>query len=105
MLNTGSNIIILFNVYCEVLGIWAIWIRDTWVRYWSQTEATEAFAGCLKQDIDIIPEGQDLRQHYQVVMQTAGAAAEGGMTVLYQSRDISASRMAHQRDMQALCET
>ncbi len=28
----------------------------------------------------MIPEGQDLRQHYLVVMKIAGTAAEGGMT-------------------------
>ena len=50
------------------------------MQYWSQTEATEASADWLKHDIDMIPEGQDLRQHYHVVMKIAGTAAEGGMT-------------------------
>ena len=59
----------------------------------------------LKQDTDRIPEGQDLRQHYHIVMQIAGTAAEGGMTDLYQAREISASRMANQRDKQALYDT
>ena len=86
-------------------GIWAIWIQEKWMQYWSQTEATEAFADWLEQDIDMIPEGQDFRQHYHVVMQIAGTAAEGGMTDLHQSREISASRMANQRDKQALYET
>ncbi len=86
-------------------GIWAIWIQKKWMQYWSQTEATEAFADWLEHDIDMIPEGQDLRQHYHVVMQIAITAAEGGMTDLYQSREMSASRMANQRDKQALYET
>ncbi len=42
-------------------GIWAIWIQEKWMQYWSQTEATEAFADWLEQDVDMIPEGQDLR--------------------------------------------
>ena len=71
----------------------------------SQTEATEAFADWLQQDVDMIPEGQGLRQHYHVVIQIEGTAAEDGMTDLCQSRDISASRMANQRDKQALYET
>ena len=54
------------------------------MQYWSQTEATEAFADWLQQDVDIIPEGQDLRQHYHVVTQIAGTAAEDGMTDLCQ---------------------
>ena len=54
------------------------------------------------QDICIIPEGQDLRQHYHTVTQIVGTATEGGMTDLYQSREISASRMANQRDKQAV---
>ena len=57
------------------------------------------------QDIDRIPEGQDLRQHYHIVMQIAGTAAESGKTDLYQSREISASRMANQRDKHALYDT
>ena len=31
-------------------GIWAIWIQEKWMQYWSQTEATEAFADWLEQD-------------------------------------------------------
>jgi len=38
-------------------------------------------------------------------MQIAGTTAEGGTTDLYQSREISASRMANQRDKQALYDT
>ena len=86
-------------------GIWAIWIQEKWMQYWSQTEAIEAFADRLEQDIDMVPEGQDLRQHYHVAMQIAGTAAEGGRIHLSQSREISASRMANQRDKQALYET
>ena len=86
-------------------GIWAIWIQEKWMQYWTQTEATEAFADWLQQDVDMIPEGQDLRQHYHVVMQIADTAAEDGMTDLCQSREVSASRMANQRDKQALYET
>ncbi len=86
-------------------GLWAIWIQEKWMQYWSQTEATEAFADWLRQDIDRIPQGQNLRKHYHVVMQLAGTAAEGGTTDLYQSREISASRMANQRDKQALYDT
>ena len=44
---------------------------------WSRTEATEAFADWLEQDTKMIPEVQDLRQHYHIVMQVAGTAAEG----------------------------
>ncbi len=77
-------------------GIWAIWIQEKWMQYWSRTEATEAFADWLEQDTDRIPEGQVLRQHYHIVMQVAGTATEGGTTDLYQSREISASRMANQ---------
>ena len=83
-------------------GIWAIWIQEKWMQYWTQTEATETFADWLQQDVDMIPEGQDVRQHYHVVMQIADTAAEDGMTDLCQSREISASRMANQRDKQAL---
>ena len=83
-------------------GIWAIWIQEKWMQYWSQTEA---FADWLQQDVDMIPEGQDLRQHYHVVMQIAGTAAEDGMTNLCQSREMSASRMVNRRDKQALYET
>ncbi len=86
-------------------GIWAIWIQEKWMQYWSQTEATEAFADWLEHDIDMIPEGQALRQHYHVVLQIAGTAAGDGMTDLCQSQEISATRMANQRDKQALCET
>ena len=86
-------------------GIWAIWIQEKWMQYWSRTEATEAFADWLEQDTDRIPEGQVLRQHYHIVMQVAGTATEGGTTDLYQSREISASRMANQRDKQALYDT
>ncbi len=75
------------------------------MQYWSQTEATEAFADWLQHDIDMIPEGQALRQHYHVVLQIAGTAAGDGMTDLYQSREISATRMANQMDKQALYET
>ncbi len=75
------------------------------MQYWSQTEATEAFADWLEQDTDMIPEVQDLRQHYHVVIQIAGTTAKGSMTDLYQSWEISASRMANQRDKQALYET
>ncbi len=85
-------------------GIWAIWIQEKWMQYWSQTEATNAFADWLD-DIDMTPEGQALRQHYHVVMQIAGTAAEDGTTDLCQSREISAARMANQRDKQALHET
>ena len=53
----------------------------------------------------MIPESQALRQHYHVVLQIAGTAAGDGMTDLYQSREISATRMANQRDKQALYET
>ena len=73
--------------------------------YWSQTEATEAFADWLEHDIDMIPEGQALRQHYHVVLQIASTAAGDGMTDLCQSQGISATRMANQRDKQALYET
>ncbi len=73
-------------------GIWAIWIQEKWRQYWSRKEATEACADWLQQDTNRIPEGQDLRQHYYVVMQVAGTAAEGGTTDLYQSRETSASR-------------
>ncbi len=45
----------------------------------------------------MIPEGQDLRQHYHCIMQIAGTAGEDGMTHLYKSREISASRMANHR--------
>ena len=86
-------------------GIWATWIQEKWMQYWSRTEATKAFADWLEQDTDRIPEGQDLRQHYHIVMQIAGTTAEGGTTELYQSREISASRMANQRDKQALYDT
>ena len=86
-------------------GMWAIWIQEKWMQYWSRTEATEAFADWLRQDINRIPQGQNLRKHYHVVMQLAGTAAEGGTTELYQSREISASRMANQRDKQALYDT
>ncbi len=75
------------------------------MQYWSQTVATEAFADWLEQAADMIPEGQDLRQHDHDVMQIAGTAAEDDMTDLYQSREISASRMANHRDRQALYET
>jgi len=74
------------------------------MQYWSQTEATEAFGDWLEQDVDMIPEGQDLRQHYHVVMQIAGTAGEDGMTDLHKPREISASRMANHRDKQALHE-
>ncbi len=83
----------------------AIWIQEKWMQYWSHTEATEAFADWLEQDVDMIPEGQDLRQHYHVVMQIAGTAGEDGMTDIYKAREISASRMANHRNKQALHET
>ena len=75
------------------------------MQYWTQTEATEAFADWLQHNVDMIPEGQDLRQHFHVVMQIADTTAEDGMTDLCQSREIYASRMANQRDKQALYET
>jgi len=86
-------------------GVWAIYIQEKWMQYWSQTEATEAFADWLQQDVDMIPEGQDFRQHYHVVMQIAGTAGEDGMTDPYKSREIRASRMANHRDKQDLYET
>ncbi len=67
-------------------GIWAIWIQEKWLRYWSQTEAAETFGDWLEHAVDMIPEGQDLRQHYHVVMQIAGTAGEDGMTDLHKSR-------------------
>jgi len=85
-------------------GIWAIWIQEKWMQCWSQTDATEAFADWLEQDVDMIPESQDPRQHYHVVMQIEGTAGEDGMTDIYKSQEISASRMANHRDKQALCE-
>ena len=80
----------------------------TWIQEKCNTgvkQRQQKFADWLQQDVDMIPEGQDLRQHYHVVMQIAGTAAEDGMTDLCQSREICASRMANQRDKQALYET
>jgi len=37
-------------------------------------------------------------------MQIEGTAGEDGMTDIYKSQEISASRMANHRDKQALCE-
>jgi len=56
----------------------------------------------LEQDGDMIPEGQDLRQHYHVVVQIASATGEDGNTELGKSRKISTSRKANHGDRQAI---
>ena len=44
------------------------------MQHWSQTEAAQTFDDWLKQEVDMIHEGQDLEQRYHIVMQTAGTA-------------------------------
>ena len=85
-------------------GIWAIWIQEKWMQFWSQTGETAAFADWLGHDTDMSPKGQDLRQHYRTVMQLASAIGEDGRTDLGKSKEISSCRMANHRDRQALYE-
>lgn len=83
-------------------GIWAICIQEKWMQYCGQTEATTTPVNWLEQDGDMIPEGQDLRQHYHVVVQIASATGEDGNTELGKSRKISTSRKANHGDRQAI---
>ena len=73
-------------------GIWAIWIQEKWMQYWSQIEVTNTFESWSQDNNRTIPNGQDLRKHYHAVMQVASRALPDSTTGFAISRSIAASR-------------
>ncbi len=72
-------------------GIWAIWIQEKWMQYWSRIEVTNTFESWF-QDNRTVPTGQDLREHYHAVMQMANMVVQNSRTGFAISRSIAASR-------------
>ena len=73
-------------------GIWAIWIQEKWMQYWSQNEVTSTFESWFQDNNGTIPAGQDLREHYHAVMQVANRVMQNSRTGFAISRSIAASR-------------
>ena len=110
-------------------GIWAIWIMEKWMQYWSQGGILHSFEDWCIPHLVPAPNGQRLRQHYWSLMKQAQRPGPNGQSAQAMAheralkkrlRDTSvidadlqwldqevpsASRMANQRNKQALHET
>lgn len=110
-------------------GIWAIWIMEKWMQYWSQGGILHSFEDWCIPHLVPAPNGQRLRQHYWSLMKQAQRPGPNGQSAQAMAheralkkrlRDTSvidadlqwldqevpsASRMANQRNKQALHDT
>ena len=84
-------------------GIWAIWIQEKWMQYWSQIEVTNTFESWFQDNNGTIPHGRDLGKHYHAVMQVASRALQDSGTGFAISRSIAACRW--QKNGQSPMET
>ncbi len=75
-----------------ICGIWAIWIQEKWMQYWSQNEVTNTFESWFQDNNRTVPAGQDLREHYHAVMQVANRVVQNSRNGFAISRSIAASR-------------
>ena len=73
-------------------GVWAIWIQEKWMQYWSQNEVTSTFESWFQDNNRTIPAGQGLREHYHAVVQMANRVVQNSRTGFAISRSIAASR-------------
>ena len=73
-------------------AIWATWIQDKWMQYWSQNEVTSIFVSWFQDNNRTIPAGQDLREHYRAVMQMANRIVQNSRSGFAMSRSIAESR-------------
>lgn len=83
-------------------GIWAIWIHEKWMQYWMLENTHINFEEWFTQQIQDIPSASSLREHYHEQMQTAMAIGQDGKSGFRRTLDISAERMASQRNAQEL---
>ena len=86
-------------------GIWAMWMLERWMQYWSQDQVATSFEAWINptQSSASIPTAGNLRVHYQ--MQQAIAVGTDGKTDIKRSQEMSAARMTNHRDLALVRET
>ena len=87
-------------------GIWAMWILQRWMQYWSQDQVAtsgsfEAWINPTRSSASI-PTAGNLRVHYHDQMQQATAVGTDGKTGIKRSQDMSAARTRNHRDLEEL---
>lgn len=83
-------------------GIWAIWLLERWMQYWSQHQITTSFEAWLNPTQNSIPHARNLRKYYHDQMQHASGIGTSGKTGIKRSQDMSEARMANHRDLEEL---
>ena len=74
-------------------GIWAIWLMEQWMQYWSQGHITQDFESWCVPHARAETDGQLLRQHYWGIMKPARKPGSDGKTAQEKAEARSNSRM------------
>ena len=76
---------------CYICGIWSIWILETWMQYWSQSNTTETFERfCKRQAAGLT--GNGLRTHFYNVLKEGCRKTANGGSALDVARERSLQR-------------
>ena len=85
-------------------GIWAIWMQERWMQYWSQDQVATSFEAWINptQSSASIPSARNLRAHYHDQMQQAAGVVTDGKTGIKRLQDMSEAKMTTKRDLEEL---
>ena len=61
-------------------GIWAIWVTERWMQYWTEEDGKQPFDCWLKQNTYPVPNIQQLRQRYHDMIATALVIGSNGQS-------------------------
>ena len=64
-------------------GIWAIWVTERWMQYWTEEDGQQPFDCWLKQHTYPIPDIQQQRQRYHDMISAASVIGSNGQSQMY----------------------